>query len=294
MKKLNKKSRLNHIEGLDVVIAIILSAFAFTILYPFYNSFLISIVPQSEYLQKPFMLYPAKLDFTAYAYVFKDSLIPSGFRTTILVTVFGTLYSMFFTISMAYALTKKFPGRKIMYLFLLIPCWLPGGMIPDYLLIKKLGLIDSILALILPGGLVWGTTLVMSRFLNNIPFELEEAAKLDGANEWIICWRIILPLSLPIIATYSLYTAVDKWNEWFAGMLYIRTAAKMPLQTILRNIIQESQGGILTNEDAKKTLVYTESVKMACLIVTMGPIMCIYPFLQKYFTEGLMMGAVKS
>ena len=293
MKLKIKRNNLNGAGKLDIVLGIFLTIFALAVLLPFYNAVLVSIVPQSEYLTKSFVLFPSKLDLTSYRYVFGESMIPSGFMVTVFVTVVGTVYSMFFNIIGAYVLTRKFPGRKIFYAFLIIPGILPGGMIPDYLLMRELGLMDKLGALILPGGLSWGIAIVMARFIQGIPYELEESAHLDGASEWTILWKIILPLTMPIIATYSLFTAVAKWNEWFGGMLYMRTASKMPLQTVLRNIIQESTTAFMTLDERRDVKINPESVKMACLVVTIVPVMCIYPFVQRFFVPSLTVGAVK-
>lgn len=292
MKK--KRKKLNGPGLLDVFLGIILTLLGISIFIPFYHTVIEAITPQSEYLTKRFVIFPEKVDWTGFKYIFQESLVGSGYVVSSIVTVLGTAYDMFFNVTVAYVLTRKFPGRKLFYVFLIFPGILPGGMIPGYILVSKLGLIDSLGALILPGGLAWGTALVMARFIHAIPYDLEEAAVIDGANEMTILWKVILPLSLPIIATYSLFTAVTRWNDWFGAVLYMRTASKMPLQTVLRNLINSAQSFSITLEDRINMTVYPQSVKMAALVVTVVPIMCLYPFAQKYFVTGLTAGAVKS
>ena len=167
-----------------------------------------------------------------------------------------------------------------------------GGMIPSYILIKDLGLMNNLLSLILPSGMSVYYMLLMRSFFINIPSSIKEAAMLDGAGEWTILFRIILPLSKPIIATVGLFTMVDYWNAWFNAMLYINSADKRPLQLALREIINSgaSTSSLLLQNIEKLS---TQSYTMASVVVTMLPIMCIYPFLQKYFVKGIMIGGVK-
>ena len=168
--------------------------------------------------------------------MFKSPSIVSGFKVTAIILFVGTFYNMFLTTSMAYAMTKPSPGSKIVRLLVLFTMFFSGGLIPTYLLIRNLGLLDSVFSMILPSGITVTYLIVMMRFFKAIPFELEEAATIDGCSDIGIFWRIILPLSKPVIATYTLYYAVERWNEWYGGMLYIKSASKLPLQMILRNI----------------------------------------------------------
>lgn len=292
----NRKSKLNGWNWADVAIFAVLTLFGLIILYPFYNTMLISVVSQSEYMSRPFMLWPKEFTLSSYKFVFSSPLIVSGFRTSLIVTVVGTIYSMFFTVTIAYALMKDFPGRGFFRGMLLFTMYFSGGLIPTYLLMKTLHLLNTIWVLIIPTGATVSYIILLQRFFEDVPSELEESAKLDGCTEVGVLFRIILPLSLPSLATFSLYYAVGRWNAWYDGMLYIKSVTKQPIQTVLRSVIQDAnaiQGDNLST-DLQADKVYAEGVKMATVFVTMLPIMCLYPFLQKYFVSGLTAGAVKS
>lgn len=291
-----RKNKLNNWNWADVAIFAALTLFGLIILYPFYNTMLISVVSQSEYMSRPFMLWPKEFTLSSYKFVFSSPLIVSGFRTSLIVTVVGTIYSMFFTVTIAYALMKDFPGRGIFRGMLLFTMYFSGGLIPTYLLMKTLHLLNTIWVLIIPTGATVSYIILLQRFFEDVPSELEESAKLDGCTEVGVLFRIILPLSLPSLATFSLYYAVGRWNAWYDGMLYIKSVTKQPIQTVLRSVIQDAnaiQGDNLAT-DLQADKVYAEGVKMATVFVTMLPIMCLYPFLQKYFVSGLTAGAVKS
>lgn len=291
-----RKNKLNSWNWADVAIFAALTLFGLIILYPFYNTMLISVVSQSEYMSRPFMLWPKEFTLSSYKFVFSSPLIVSGFRTSLIVTVVGTIYSMFFTVTIAYALMKDFPGRGIFRGMLLFTMYFSGGLIPTYLLMKTLHLLNTIWVLIIPTGATVSYIILLQRFFEDVPSELEESAKLDGCTEVGVLFRIILPLSLPSLATFSLYYAVGRWNAWYDGMLYIKSVTKQPIQTVLRSVIQDAnaiQGDNLAT-DLQADKVYAEGVKMATVFVTMLPIMCLYPFLQKYFVSGLTAGAVKS
>lgn len=291
-----RKNKLNSWNLADVAIFAALTLFGLIILYPFYNTMLISVVSQSEYMSRPFMLWPKEFTLSSYKFVFSSPLIVSGFRTSLIVTVVGTIYSMFFTVTIAYALMKDFPGRGIFRGMLLFTMYFSGGLIPTYLLMKTLHLLNTIWVLIIPTGATVSYIILLQRFFEDVPSELEESAKLDGCTEVGVLFRIILPLSLPSLATFSLYYAVGRWNAWYDGMLYIKSVTKQPIQTVLRSVIQDAnaiQGDNLAT-DLQADKVYAEGVKMATVFVTMLPIMCLYPFLQKYFVSGLTAGAVKS
>jgi putative aldouronate transport system permease protein len=168
-----------------------------------------------------------------------------------------------------------------------------GGLIPYYLLIRDIGLINSVWSMILPSGVEYTYMIVIMRYIENLPAELEEAAEIDGASKARMLFGIILPLSLPILATYTLYYAVDRWNEWWNAMLFIKTSSKQPLQLVLRNLIQNSNSAMAEAQMNGMIRAYDEGIKMASIVVTMLPIMLLYPFLQRYFLSGLTVGAVK-
>ena len=198
------------------------------------------------------------------------------------------------TILTAYVVTRSFPGKRWFLLFLIIPMFFTGGLMPTYLQITKtLNLKDTYWAIILPGSLSTYYVLIMSSFFHSIPTSLEESARLDGAGELRILCSVILPLSKSILATISLFVIVGYWNEWFAPMLYLQKAKMLPLQLYLKNIVDTSKASADKGVVAQSQRVYAEAVRMAAVVLTMLPIMIIYPFLQKYFVKGVMIGAVK-
>lgn len=286
-----KSKKLNHITSFDVILAILMAILALVILYPFYNAVLISVVSQYEYLQTPILLFPKQWDFTSYAFVFESGQILSGMRTTIILLVVGVLYNMFLTVTLAYALTKPFPGKKVVTYIIIFTMYFSGGLLPFYLLIKNLGMIDSIWSMIIPTGISFMYMTVIKQNFESIPAELEESAKIDGASDIRILRSIYLPLSKPVLATFVLYYGVERWNEWWNGMLFIKDVDKQPLQLILRNIIMNAAS--VTDGSASDAVVFGDGVKMASILIAMLPIMCLYPFLQRFFIGGLTVGAVK-
>lgn len=294
MKKIRPSSgRREPISVGDVVISVILVGIALIILYPFYNAVMISLVSMHVYTRNPAILWPSEVVWDSYKFVLNYSSIWSGLRVTGIVTVVGTIYNMFLTVTTAYVLTKTFPGKRIMQAIMIIPLYFGGGMVPYYLLIRDLGLMDSVWSMILPTGLNYTYMLVVMRYIEGLPLELEEAAEIDGAGQIRKLFTIVLPMALPIMATYTLYYAVDRWNEWYNGMLFIKTAAKQPLQLILRNLVQDSTVASMDAQANGMTQAYSDSIKMASIVVTMIPIMVLYPFLQRYFLSDLTQGAVK-
>lgn len=290
-----KKKLTRNFNFIDLIILIILSLFGLAVLYPFYNAVLVSLVPQHVYAQTPFMLWPRELTFASYQKVFSDKTLISGLKTTFIVTILGTIYNMFLTILTSYALTKPIPGKKLINYMIIFTLFFSGGLIPYYLLVRSLGLIDNIMVMVLPMGFNILYMIVLRSFFEDLPEALEESAKIDGANDFTILIKIILPLSLPILATLSLYYGVDRWNEWYHGMLFINSTDLMPLQLVLRNIVQDASKFLHSSTmSVTDVQVFSEGIKMASVMVTMLPIMLLYPFLQRYFLTGLTLGAVKS
>lgn len=272
-----------------------LCAWGLTIVYPFYNSVLISIVPMSVYTKTPFLFYPKKLDFGSYIYAFTWKSIWNGAFVTLIVTAAGTVYNLLLTVSTAYALSKRIPGRKFFNYMIIFTLYFSGGLIPFYILISnQLGLINTVLAMILPTGINIVYMLIMRSYFYTIPAEIEESAKLDGANDILILYRIVLPLCLPMLATIGLYYAVDRWNEWWLGMLFSQRVNVMPLQLFIRNMLQNSS--LISNNPriSEHIQIFPVGIQMACIVITTVPIICVYPFLQKYFVKGLVLGGVKA
>jgi len=240
------------------------------------------------------MLYPPRLDFSSYKFIFSWNSILHGFKTTLIIVVVGVAYNLFLTVTLAYVLSKPIPGGKIVNFFVVFTMFFQGGLIPGFLLIKGLGLIDTYGAMILPLGINVMNMIIMRSYFRTIPIELEEAARLDGAGEYTILFRIYLPLSAPMLATIGLYYGVDRWNEWYNGMLFMRSVEKLPLQLFVRNMLQSSATLINQVPESVRPKVFPEGIQMAAIVVTVVPIAIVYPFLQKYFVKGLTLGGVKA
>ena len=278
----------------DGILIFLLSVFGLSILYPFYNAVLVSLVPQQIYVRSPFMLWPKAIIWDSYQFVFKSRLIWTSMVNSIVVAGVGTAYNMILTILCAYALTKPLPGRRIFRFIIVFTMYFSGGIIPFYLLIKDLKLMNTLAVMIIPSGIAIMYMLIISNYFKSLPPSLEESAKLDGAGDLTILVRIILPLSLPLLATFTLYYVVDRWNEWFNAMMFIRSTDKWPLQLTLRKIIQDANFANTTLVPGQvRPDTYGDSIKMASVVVTMFPMMMMYPFLQRYFLSGMMLGAVK-
>ncbi|MFV0504292.1 MAG: carbohydrate ABC transporter permease [Lachnospirales bacterium] len=286
-----KKNSLFKPTTADYVIGILLLILAIIILFPFYNAVIISLVTETEYVRTPFMIFPKNIDLSSYKLIFTESNILSGMKITIFITVIGTFYNMFLTTLCAYALTKDFFGRRVVSLLIIFTVYFSGGLIPFYLMMKDLNLIDSILAMILPSGISFMYMIVIRRNFEEIPKSLMEAAEIDGANDLVTLFKIILPITKPILVTFALYYAVDRWNEWWHGMLFIKSVEKQPLQLILRNLVQDASA--TSNGTSAGVIIFGDGIKMAATVVSMVPIMLVYPFLQKYFIGGMTTGAVK-
>lgn len=292
MRKYSRKPG-SHISAFDVGAYIIALLMALLILYPFYNALLVSIVPMTDYVREPLRLIPRRIVGDSFAFVFQYRAIWTGLATTIFIVLMGTLYNMTLTVMTAFALTKNWPGRNLLNILIIFTMYFGGGLIPYYLLVRNLGLMDNLFSMILPTGIEFTYMVIIMRHFENLPADLEEAAEIDGAGIFTRLFAIILPLSLPILSTYALYYGVNRWNEWYNGMLFIRTASKQPLQLVLRNLVQDSAIATTEAQSEGYIMAYDDGIKMACILLTMLPILLLYPFLQRYFLTDLTAGAVK-
>lgn len=231
--------------------------------------------------------------FGAYEYVFGSKNIVRAFFNTIGAVVAGTVFSLAITMTGAYPLSKRrLRGRKVLMIFVLITMLFSGGLIPFYLLIKNLGLRNSFFVYIAVGAVSAFNVFIVKNFYQGISAELEESAKIDGAGEFMIFIKIYLPLSKAIIATVALWVAVAKWNDYMTGLLYIETDKKLLIQNVLRNMLVTASSTSGVGGDAN-ALSLSESIKMATVVIALVPIICVYPFVQKHFTKGVMLGAIK-
>ena len=239
------------------------------------------------------MLYPKGFDFTSYKFILGWKTLMDGFKTTSIVLVFGVAYNLVLTVTLAYSLSRPVPGRRIFNFFVVFTMFFQGGLIPGYLLIKNLHLIDKYAVMILPMGITIMNLMIMRSYFEGLPEELNEAAKLDGAGELLTLIRIYLPLSKPMLATIGLYYGVDRWNEWWNGMLFMRSVSKWPLQLHIRNMMQAVSSVVNQIPESIRPSAYPLGIQMAGIIVSILPIALLYPFLQKYFIKGLTLGGVK-
>ncbi|MFD0714508.1 carbohydrate ABC transporter permease [Paenibacillus sp. GCM10027626] len=281
----------------DVMIYIVLGLFALSTLFPLYYVLVMSITPFSEVLKNGgFVVIPTKITFDAYSQIFSSPRIPQALKISVIITIVGTALNLLVTTLLAYPLSKKtMPGRNFILLGLVFTMLFSGGMIPTYLIVSGLGLTNTLGALIIPGLVSTFNMLIMKTYFENLPSEIEDAAHVDGCGDLATLARIILPLSMPIMATLGLFYGVGHWNTYFGGIMYLTDKSLYPIQVVLRNMIQTpnvSQELQIVNAAAINTLP-PETVKMATVVVSILPVMLVYPFLQKYFIKGMLIGAVK-
>ena len=282
----------------DFLNYLIVTLIALTTLFPFVYIIGASFATEYEITTRPLFIIPQDVTLNAYEFIFSSNKILQGFRNSIFITVCGTGINLFFTVTMAYALSKtRLRGRNFFLNMVIISMFFSGGMIPGYIIIANvLNMKNTFWAVLLPGALSSYNLMIVKNFFQGIPQELEESAAIDGSTDIGILWKIVLPLSLPVLATFGLFYAVGHWNAYFGAMIYMTGAKeKWPLQVLLRELIILANGsaGDITNMDPEFVQPPEQSVKMAVIVVSTVPIMCVYPFLQKYFVKGVMVGALK-
>lgn len=288
-----KRRSVGDLVG-EVIIYLILTFLAVIMVIPFIYVIAASFAKESEIQTRPIFLWPNDPTLAAYEEVFDMSNMgPTVLRSllvSILVTVIGTIINLFFTTTMAYGLSRSdLKGKKFLLNMVLFTMVVNGGMIPTFLLVKSLGMYDTYSALILPGAISAYNMLIVRNFFIELPRELEEAASIDGCSDIGIFVKIALPLSMPCLATFGLFYAVGHWNDYFGALLYLDDQKKYPFQLVLRNIVMQSQD---TSANADQELP-SDTLKMASIVIGTVPILCVYPFLQKHFAAGVMVGAVK-
>ena len=293
---MRRRALTNRFELLDVFLLVVLTLWMLIIAIPFINVIVVSFTTQKEYLETPLLLFPKSPPLDSYRALIKDGRIWGGYRTTLTIVGLGVPLNLFLTTSMAYALSRRyFPGKKILFTLILFTMLFNGGIIPLYLVVKKLNLTNKIWSVVFSYGINTFYMIIMMNYFKTLPESLMESARLDGAGEWTILFRIVLPLSAPIIATITLFYSVDRWNEWFYAMIFIRDKGMAPLQLVLRSIVMDAAvlDAASSTVDVGET-AFTNGIKMAAVLATMLPIMCVFPFLQKHFAKGVMIGAIKA
>lgn len=276
---------------------ILLTFLTITFLIPFINVVSTSFVSQKELIERGFVLFPKKFDFTAYKlFLRKGSVMLDAYKITIFRVLVGSLINLLVTAMFAYAMSKKdLPGRNFFITMVFITMLFGGGLIPTYMVIKSLKLLNSIWVMIIPSLMSVWNMLIMRNFFYTIPPSLEESALIDGASPFTVLVKIIIPLSMPAFATIGLFYAVGHWNAWFDAVLYINDTKKYPVQVVLRNFVLNMTAYELELEESTGIAVMPPSVtiRSAVIVISTVPILCIYPFIQQYFVKGIMVGSIK-
>lgn len=280
---------------------ILLTIFSLSFILPFYLMAVASFTPEAEIVKSGFTLIPKSFTLFAYEYLFStSSQFVQAFKITGILTIVGTANTLFWTSMGAYVLSRKYlPYRNILTIFVFITMLFNGGLIPWFLIVKGLGMMNTLWALFIPGTISVWNMIIMRNFFMSLPESLEESAKLDGATDFVVYFRIILPLSMPIIATMIVYMAVGYWNEWYSALIFITTKQDLStLQLLLRRVLTSAQVAISSRGGRKLvnqagTLTPSESLKMASVMVATVPILVVYPFLQKHFVKGIIIGSIK-
>ena len=279
---------------------IIISILTIICVIPIWTMFCYSISNSAAVSSGLVTFWPVNVTQAAYKMVMENSKFWHSFAITGKRILLGLPFTMLMIILAAYPLSKSetiFKARKYYVWIFVFTMLFSGGLIPTYVLISKMGLIDSIWALVLPGAVPVFNVVLMMNFFKSIPGEIEEAALIDGANQWTVLWRIILPLSVPSLATVTLFVLLSHWNSWFDGLIYMNRPENYPLQSYLQTIIVDSTQLMMQSGNIEdlilKMQVSNENMRAAQIFISMIPVMCVYPFLQRYFTTGIVMGSVK-
>lgn len=297
MKKAGLGSRAFDVLNLVFMLFILI-----VVLYPVLNIVATSLSGAQHISSGSVTIWPKGFNLEAYTTVLHDPYIFKGYLNSILYAAGSTGIMLLFTALMAYPLTiPGFAGKKFITIFLMITMFFGGGLIPTYLLMRGLHLLDTIWVMILPGAISAYNVFLFRTFFLNIPSELKDSAYIDGASDLVVLFRIILPLSKALFATFALFGLVGSWNSWFEALIYLRDQDKYPLQMVLRNYlftldttaIQGRVGGGSVAINAPGEALDPKAVRMSVIIITMFPIMCIYPFFQKHFTKGIFVGSIK-
>lgn len=266
----------------------------FVMIFPFVYIVSVSFSSYKDVAGKSLVLIPANPTISAYQYVFDSGIVVRALGISAFITIVGTAVNLVMTITMAYGLSRRgVPGRGFILGMVLVTLILAPGIIPKYLVVKQFGLIDSLWSLILPGAISAFNLVVIRNFFMSIPGELIESAKLDGANDLRILWSIVLPLSTAVIAAIGLFYGVSHWNDFFDATLYINDSSNWPVQLVLRQFVLQGQALAVDGIDAAAAPPPTLTVQMAVVVIATVPILLVYPFLQRYFTKGVLTGSIK-
>lgn len=295
-----KRKRLNSDSVFDVVNLLIMLVLLVIFVWPLWFVVIASISDPGEVWQGHVVLFPRGITLDAYEEVIQYKTIWTGYRNTLLYTLLGTGINMVLTVCGAYPLSRKdFPPRKILIFILMVTMYFSGGLIPTYLVVNRLNLIDTVWAMVIPNAIsVFNIIITRTYFMNSIPDELREAAQLDGAGNMQYLFRVVLPLSKPILAVIGLFYAVGHWNDFYSALIYINSQQLLPLQSVLRKLLLTTQmtlqisSSMSPDEIMRKTQL-AQTLKYSSIIVSTVPVLCLYPLVQKHFVKGIMIGSVK-
>lgn len=273
----------------------VLAFIVIVMIFPFVNVFAVSFSSYEDVLGGGLILFPAHPTLIAYEAIFQSGIVVRALQVSAGLTIFGTLAQMIFTTTMAYGLSRPgMPGSRAILLLVLGALLFAPGIIPNYLLVKELGLLNSYLALILPGLISAFNLIIVRQFFMNLPQELLDSARIDGANDWQVFWNIVLPLSKAVLAVIALFYAVGIWNSFFNAVLYLTDTSMWPVQLVLRQyVLQGSSVSDVSQLNPNQPPPPPKTIQMAIVVVATVPILVVYPFLQKYFTRGVLTGAIK-
>ncbi|WP_258881351.1 carbohydrate ABC transporter permease [Paenibacillus sp. sptzw28] len=279
----------------DIFNYLFLALVALTMVLPIMYIVAGSFASDAEIGRRAFFLIPQDVSLNAYKFVFKDNTLPTSLLNSVFITVGGTAVNLFFTLTMAYALSRKqLTARGFFTKMVIFTMMFGGGIIPTYLVVKNLGLLNSYWAVMLPVAINAFNLIVVKTFFEELPSEVIESARIDGCNDIGVLWRIVLPLSKPVIATFALFYAVSHWNDFFNALIYLTDANKWPMQVLLRQLVLLATGSLeMGTYDPTYVKPPDQSIKMAVIVVGTLPILMVYPFLQKHFAKGVLLGAVK-
>lgn len=293
VSKINR--RTSGAKVFDVVLVVILLLLMLVLLYPMYYVFIVSISDGRAVMTGSVKLWPVRPSLMAYQQIIAKADFLTSYKNTIIYTLMGTTINLLLTTLCAYPLScRKLYGRGLIITLITFTMFFSGGLIPTYLMMNNLGLVDTRWSMVIPGAISTYNMIIMRTFFMNIPTSLNESAYLDGANDLQVLWSIILPLSKPILATMVVFYSVGHWNNYFNAVIYLNRKELFPVQILLRNIVISGEFDQLNQvaQDTSMAVVAT-NFKYAVIIITMLPILCVYPFAQKFFTKGVMIGSIK-
>jgi len=292
-------TRIKYTSKSDLAVPIVstsfITLFAIVCLFPFIYVFFVSFMPYKEFLENPLRIVPHHFVLDSYKQILDYGLIKSGYMVSLFVTIVGTLLSVFLLVISAFPLSKSdLKGQKFVFSLIIFTMFFSGGLIPNYILVRELHLSNTIWAMILPGCISAFNLLLMKNFIAlSVPISLEEAAKIDGANDLQVLFQIVAPLLKPAIATMIVFISVGLWNNYFTALMYVSNRELWPLTLVLRELVMEDNSPALAKAAVGLNRTHPHTMRMAAIVITTLPIVVVYPFMQKHFVKGMVLGAVK-